>query len=67
MAVTAAEVEHAIKGISFPANRSDLVNQAESNKADSDIIDIIKDLPGNKFKSPIDVSKAFGERRRSQK
>ncbi|HOI70763.1 MAG TPA: DUF2795 domain-containing protein [Methanobacterium sp.] len=67
MARTAADVEHAIKGISFPANRSDLVNQAENNNAKSDIIDIIKDLPRNNFKSPIDVSKAFGERRRSQK
>jgi hypothetical protein len=67
MAVTAADVEHAIRGISFPADRNDLVNQAESNRADSDIIDILKDLPGNKFKSPIDVSKAFGIRSRSQK
>lgn len=67
MAVTAADVEHAIRGISFPADRNDLVEQAESNRANSDIIDIIKDLPGNKFKSPIDVSKAFGEARRSQK
>jgi hypothetical protein len=67
MAVTAADVEHAIRGISFPADRNDLIEQAESNRANSDIIDILKDLPVNKFKSPIDVSKAFGESRRSQK
>ena len=67
MAVTAADVEHAIRGISFPADRNDLIEQAESNRANADIIDILKDLPGNKFKSPIDVSKAFGERKRSQK
>jgi hypothetical protein len=66
MAVTAADVEHAIRGIQFPSDRNGLVKQAESNKADSDIIDIIKDLPGNEFRSPIDVSKAFGEKKRSE-
>lgn len=67
MAVTAADVEHAIRGIDFPADRNDLVNQAQSNKADSDVIDILKNLPGNQFKSPIDVSKAFGKKIRSRR
>lgn len=67
MAVTAADVEHAIRGIDFPADRNDLVQQAEGNKANSDVIDILKNLPGNEFSSPIDVSKAFGEERRSHR
>lgn len=67
MAVTAADVERAIRGIDFPADRNDLVHQAESNKAHTDIIDILKNLPGNKFNSPIDVSKAFGKERRSRR
>lgn len=64
MAVTAADVERAIRGIDFPADRNDLVQQAQSNKANSDIIDILKNLPWNRFNSPIDVSKAFGKERR---
>lgn len=67
MAVTAADVERAIRGIDFPADRNDLIQQAQNNKADSNIIDILKNLPGNQFNSPIDVSKAFGKERRSHR
>lgn len=64
MAVTAADVERAIRGIDFPADRNDLIEQARNNKAKSDVINILKNLPRNEFKSPIDVSKAFGEERK---
>lgn len=67
MAVTAADVERAIRGIYFPADRNDLIEQARSNKAKTDVINILKNLPRNKFKSPIDVSKAFGEERKSHR
>lgn len=67
MAVTAADVERAIRGIDFPADRNDLIEQARSNKAKTDVINILKNLPRNKFKSPIDVSKAFGEERKSHR
>lgn len=67
MAVTAADVGRAIRGIDFPADRDDLIHQAKNNKANTDIIDILENLPGNNFKSPIDVSKAFGEERRSRR
>ncbi len=67
MAVTAADVERAIRGIDFPADRNDLIEQARSNKAKSDVINILQNLPRNEFKSPIDVSKAFGEERRIQR
>lgn len=58
--VTAAEVEESIKGIKFPAKREDLVNQAEKNESKEDVIKILKDLPDEEYKSPIDVAKAFG-------
>ena len=64
MAVTAADVERAIRGIDFPADRNDLIQQAQNNKANSNVIDILKNLPGNQFNSPIDVRKAFGKERR---
>lgn len=67
MAVTAADVERAIRGIDFPADRNDLIKKAKRNKANSDVIVIIENLPRNEFKSPIDVSKAFGEERRGHK
>ncbi|UTB32560.1 MAG: DUF2795 domain-containing protein [Methanobacterium sp. ERen5] len=33
MTVSAAELEHATKGIKYPASRQDLVKQAKSNHA----------------------------------
>jgi len=68
MAVSSADVEHAIKGIHFPATKNDLVDQAKDNKADNQVVKAIKDLPKKSFKSPIEVSKAFGrEKRKMQK
>lgn len=67
MAITAADVERAIRGIDFPADRNDLIQQAKTNRANTDIIGIIENLPKNEFKSPIDVSKAFGEERRNHR
>lgn len=64
MAVSAADVEHAIKGVDFPASRKKLVEQAESNNASSDVVQVIKELPKYRFNSPIDVSKAFGKEKR---
>lgn len=64
MAVSAADLEHAIKGIDFPASKDELVEQASNNNADDSVVAVIKDLPKQKFKSPIEVSKAFGKERR---
>jgi hypothetical protein len=64
MAVSAADLEHAIKGIDFPASKDELVKQASHNNADDTIVAVIKDLPKQKFKSPIEVSKAFGKEKR---
>jgi len=63
--ISAADVEHAIKGIKFPANRNDLIHQAKNNKEEPEVVQILKDLPENKFNTAVDVSKAFGEEKRS--
>jgi hypothetical protein len=62
MAVSAADLEHAIKGVNFPASKDELIKQANSNNADSSVVSVVKDLPDEKYSSPIDVSKAFGSR-----
>ena len=64
MAVSAADVEHAIKGIDFPASRDDLVQQANNNNANNDVVQAIEKLPKQRFKSPIEVGQAFGKERR---
>ena len=61
-----SEIEKSLKGISFPASKQDLVQQAKSNHASRDVINAIKNLPEDRFNSPTDVAKAWGEERRGE-
>ncbi|HML06145.1 MAG TPA: DUF2795 domain-containing protein [Methanobacterium sp.] len=58
------DIERSLKGINFPANKQDLVQQAKKNKASQNVLKAIKNLPEDRFKSPTDVAKAWGEERR---
>lgn len=58
---SSAELEKYLKGIDYPANRDDLMKKARSNGAPDDVIEMINNLSGDRFNSPIDVSKAFGK------
>ena len=62
--ISAADVEHAIKGIKFPANRNDLINQARNNKEETEVVQVLENLPEDDFRTAVDVSKAFGEEKR---
>ena len=61
-----SEIEKSLKGINFPANKQNLVQQAKSNRASRDVINAIQNLPEDKFNSPTDVAKAWGEERRGE-
>jgi len=43
----------------FPCSKQDLIQQAQSNNANQNIIEEIENIPGDRFNSPIDLSKAF--------
>ena len=58
------EIEKALKGMNYPASKQELVQQAKSNKASQDVIQTIQNLPGDRFNSPTDVQKAWGQERR---
>lgn len=58
------EIEKALKGMSYPANKQDLIKQAKNNKAKQDVLQTIENLPSDNFNSPVDVQKAFGQERR---
>jgi hypothetical protein len=60
-----ANVSFHLKGIDFPANRNDLVKQAERNDADKDVLEIIKQMPDDEYENMADVMKAYGEARHS--
>ena len=57
------EIEKALKGMNYPASKQDLVQKAKSNNASQDVIQTIENFSQDKFNSPVDVQKAFGEER----
>jgi hypothetical protein len=59
--VSAATLEKSIKGIRFPAQKQDLIQQARSNKADEQVIQEIENLPDMEFRTARDVAKGFGQ------
>ena len=59
--VSPAVVEKSIKGIKFPASKQDLLQQAESNNATEDVLNILENVPDKQFNSPVDISIAIGK------
>lgn len=55
-----AEVEKFLKGMDFPANKQDLLRQAQGNAAPQDVLNLIKQMQDRMFNSPVDVSKEVG-------
>lgn len=58
---SAAGVASALKGVSFPSDRSGLVRKARDNDAPDEVIDLIESMPDREFETMADVSKAVGE------
>lgn len=58
------EIEKALKGINYPADKQELVQQAKQNNANRNVIQTIENLPEDRFNSPVDVQKAWSKERR---
>jgi hypothetical protein len=61
MGVQVTEVQKALKGADYPAGRDDLVQLAESNGADGDVVEALRRMDGDTFDSPADVMKGVKE------
>jgi Protein of unknown function (DUF2795) len=59
--VSPIEVEKHLKGVDYPVNKQELVKHARKQGANKEVLETLKDLPEESFKSPIDVSKAIGQ------
>jgi hypothetical protein len=55
--VSPIEVQKALGGVAYPADKEDLVKNAEKKEADDEILSALKDLPDKKYESPADVNK----------
>jgi hypothetical protein len=58
MDVNPIEVQKALKGVDYPATAEELVEHAEENDADEEIIDALRTLEGH-FDSPAEVQEAL--------
>lgn len=58
-APSAADLEHALSGIAYPAPRDALARHARDSGAD-EIADILKELPDRDYRDAADVARAFG-------
>lgn len=53
--VSAGELQKYLKGVSYPAEKQDLVDAAENNGAPDNILDFINSLPDKTFNRPTDI------------
>jgi hypothetical protein len=56
-----AELAHALKGVDLPQGKEGLLEIAQENEADDEIIEIIESLPEREYETMADVIAAAGE------
>jgi hypothetical protein len=57
--VSPIDLQKALKGANYPASRSDLVECAKSNGADSGLVQQLSGLGEDRFDGPNEVEKSF--------
>lgn len=60
-APSAADIEKALAGVSFPKRHDELVQAASG--ADENVLEILEELPDKEYRDAADVARAFGELR----
>jgi hypothetical protein len=58
--ISPIDVQKALKGMSYPAGKDDIVQQAQQNNADGEVLDALRKLPGREYDGPDEVSKEIG-------
>ncbi len=59
--VSPAIVEKYLKGMHYPAEKRNLVDNAKNREAPSNVMDLINKLPDKTYNSPIDITKEIGK------
>jgi hypothetical protein len=49
-----------LKGVNYPVTKEDLVKHAKDSGADKELCAHLEKMPGDRFETPADVSKAIG-------
>ena len=61
MAANPIQIQKFLKGVDYPASKSDLLENAERQGADEDVRARLEQLPEEEFETPADVSQALGK------
>jgi hypothetical protein len=61
MGVSTIDLQHYLKGVSYPSRKDGLIQKAQENQAPRDVLDLLEHLPDWEFQSIADISKAIGE------
>ena len=61
MSVNPIQIQKYLKGVNYPASKSDLLENAEREGADEDVRTTLEGLPDQYYETPADVSKALGK------
>lgn len=56
-----SNILHHLKGVDFPADKNSLIEQAQKNNAEGDIVDILRQMPDQQYQSMADVLKGVGK------
>ncbi len=60
--VNPISVQKYLKGMDYPASKDELIDHAEEQGADDEVLDLLEQLPDDEeFETPADVSKAIGQ------
>jgi hypothetical protein len=60
MAVSPIQIQKFLKGVDYPASKSDLLKNADREGADEEVRTTLEQLPDEEYESPADVSEALG-------
>ncbi len=60
MTVNPIQLQKYLSGIDYPARKQDLIERAEQQGADDNVLETLKSLRRDEFNSPNDVSEALG-------
>jgi hypothetical protein len=61
MAINPIQIQKSLKGVDYPASKSDLLKNAEREGADEEVRATLEQLPDEEYESPADVSEALGK------
>ncbi|WP_175409994.1 DUF2795 domain-containing protein [Streptomyces sp. TRM64462] len=61
MAVNPIEMQKNLGGVSYPASKKEIIQQAEQHGASKRIMDALKSMPDKEYDSPAAINKEVGK------